>query len=340
MNFQQTPRYCNDITVSAVALQANSVFGALRGLETFSQLIKRVDCHELSGKWKRASSSLQPRQIGGGGEEDTGIDSDSLQQSQRILTKAAAAARSAGGEPAPSSQHRHLMAGPNGAASSSGSWQAAADSAEPTASLWSTLATAFSSDNGLSSSPALAPESQGEAVLVKMRQAVADIYLAAEEEELRQKKLERLAVDMLDSIGGQRSWGADDNNDDDDDDDDDDVIEKDDNTGNSSRLSDHAADDVDENDDEDSEVESALEKHHKHKHHKEHHHHHHRREKRHHQTMYLINATAVWDQPRFAHRGLLLDSARHFLPLSVIKVCACCSCVCVRLAFTSLQCPW
>ncbi|EIE23444.1 putative beta-N-acetylhexosaminidase [Coccomyxa subellipsoidea C-169] len=35
--------------------------------------------------------------------------------------------------------------------------------------------------------------------------------------------------------------------------------------------------------------------------------------------MLLINATAIFDQPRFAHRGLLIDSARHFLPLSVIK---------------------
>lgn len=39
-------------------------------------------------------------------------------------------------------------------------------------------------------------------------------------------------------------------------------------------------------------------------------------------TWYLfqksINSTAISDFPRFAHRGILLDSSRHFLPLKVI----------------------
>lgn len=34
---------------------------------------------------------------------------------------------------------------------------------------------------------------------------------------------------------------------------------------------------------------------------------------------FQINSTSVMDFPRFPHRGLMLDSSRHFLPKSVIK---------------------
>ena len=72
---------------------------------------------------------------------------------------------------------------------------------------------------------------------------------------------------------------------------------------------------------EDAEFQNSVEKHKKHKKHKKKH-----KKKKHHKkrkqgyAAYYLNATSIWDQPRFPHRGLLLDSARHFLPVSVIKV--------------------
>lgn len=39
-----------------------------------------------------------------------------------------------------------------------------------------------------------------------------------------------------------------------------------------------------------------------------------------HRTVHLVNETRIRDVPRFPHRGLLIDTARHFLPVHVIKV--------------------
>ena len=68
-----------------------------------------------------------------------------------------------------------------------------------------------------------------------------------------------------------------------------------------------------------------LERHH-HRKHRKHRHHHHRRRRRRHGRVFLVNATAIWDQPRFAHRGLLVDTGRHFLPVPALLVRRhCCS---------------
>lgn len=54
------------------------------------------------------------------------------------------------------------------------------------------------------------------------------------------------------------------------------------------------------------------------KHHKKKHHHHKQRHGD--RSLWIINATTIKDAPRFQHRGLLIDTGRHFLPLPIIKV--------------------
>lgn len=36
-------------------------------------------------------------------------------------------------------------------------------------------------------------------------------------------------------------------------------------------------------------------------------------------NQYFVNETIIRDYPRFPHRGLMIDSARHFLPISIIE---------------------
>lgn len=39
----------------------------------------------------------------------------------------------------------------------------------------------------------------------------------------------------------------------------------------------------------------------------------------HYKRLVLVNETSIWDTPRFRHRGLLIDTGRHYLPVNLIK---------------------
>ena len=65
-------------------------------------------------------------------------------------------------------------------------------------------------------------------------------------------------------------------------------------------------------------VMQGLAKHKKHKHKKRKHKKKERRRRS--DSAFVVRAASIWDAPRFAHRGLLLDTGRHFLPVAALKV--------------------
>ena len=64
----------------------------------------------------------------------------------------------------------------------------------------------------------------------------------------------------------------------------------------------------------------ARHKKHKHKKHRKKKHRKKKRRRRRSDSALLVRAASIWDAPRFAHRGLLLDTGRHFLPVAALKV--------------------
>ena len=72
-----------------------------------------------------------------------------------------------------------------------------------------------------------------------------------------------------------------------------------------------------EGEEEDSASLASLARHHKHKH-KHHHKRHHKCHRRVGSSRFFVPATSVWDEPLYAHRGVLIDTARHYIPLPVL----------------------
>ena len=253
-------------------MQANSVFGALRGLETFSQLVEWVDLPDR-GQYKEDDSIAQGTQERANSGTDT---------SHKLLAP-----------------YRRLMQG-------NAMYLAGSDHA-----LEIAVGSSPSPQQETVRSSVLS-DSIGDGTPGDSRSISEKSYPAESQDELG------LEESYGQDLAGSEEWasslkspcdvlyGA---------------ISK---TYSSGEKSSPESEDVADADAaEDSEnADDALEKHHKkhhkHKKHKKHH-------KKHHSMVYTINATAIWDSPRFAHRGLLLDSSRHFLPVSIIKVLRLCS---------------
>ena len=68
----------------------------------------------------------------------------------------------------------------------------------------------------------------------------------------------------------------------------------------------------DEEAEEENDASSSLARHHKH------HKRHHKRRRHVGASRFFVPATSVWDEPLFAHRGVLVDTARHYIPVPIL----------------------